>query len=185
MLDARDAPAELYRAPHWFACRTRARAEKQVARLLDERGIECYLPLVDRERQWADRTKVVAFPLFPGYVFARFELTALHDVITTPGVVTVLRPNGYPTPVRDDEVEAIRALVRGANETGSPPEPADYLEPGDPVVVTDRPFEGMRGVLIEHRGGARVAVRIDALRQAASVALDRSVLEAVEGTGAR
>ena len=68
------APSIQYRAPHWYACRTKARAEKKVAEVLERHSVECYLPLVERERQWADRTKRVQFPMFPGYVFARFRL---------------------------------------------------------------------------------------------------------------
>ncbi|MCH7564376.1 MAG: UpxY family transcription antiterminator [Gemmatimonadetes bacterium] len=171
------APPELYDVRHWYACRTRSRAEKTVARLLDGAGVECFLPLLPREREWSDRKKVVAFPLFPGYVFARFLLTEQHPVLATPGVVEVLAPNGYPTPVREEEIQSIHRLVEGIEETGAFPEPADYLEPGEPVVVTSGPFCGMEGVLLERRGGsARVAVRITALRQAMSVELKRSVL---------
>lgn len=169
-------PPELYEREHWYACRTRARAEKKVEKRLDAAGIEAFLPLVDREREWADRTKTVAMPLFPGFVFARFDLTRIYPVISTHGVATVLSPNGYPTPVRDEEIASLRRLVDGANATGTPPAPADYLEPGQEVVVTSGPFEGMRGVLIERRGGARVAVRISALRQATSVDVGRELL---------
>jgi transcription antitermination factor NusG len=79
------APAELYEAPHWYACYTRARHEKRVDEQLAERGLETYLPLLARERQWSDRRKVVEFPLFPGYVFCRFTLDELHEVLTVPG----------------------------------------------------------------------------------------------------
>jgi len=45
-------------------------------------------------RQWADRKKRVGFPLFPGYVFARFELRNVHEVLHTSGLVTIVRNNG-------------------------------------------------------------------------------------------
>ena len=150
--DAQQAPPELYRVARWYACRTRARAEKQVDRRLSGAGFDAYLPLLERERQWADRKKRVAFPLFPGYVFARFDLTRLHDVLVTPGVVTVIRVNGYPTPVRDEELESVRILVEEANRTGVVPSPSDYLEPGHKVVVTGGPFKGIRGTLLQVRG---------------------------------
>lgn len=174
-------PQELYERPHWFACRTRTRSEKVADRLLGERGIERYLPLVERERQWADRVKTVAFPLFPGYLFARFTLDAVGEVLRTPRVIFVVRVNGYPTPVREEELDSVRRLVEGANATGQEPEPAEYLKPGDPVEVTDGPFEGMRGVLVETRGAARVAVRLEAIRQATSVELVASALRPLDG----
>lgn len=174
------APPELYERPHWYACRTRARAEKKVETRLERSGIETFLPLVEREREWADRTKRVAMPLFPGFVFARFPLTRLQPVMTTYGVATVLRPNGYPTPVRTEEIDSLRRLVEGANATGTAPEPADFLEPGEEVLVVSGPFQGMRGVLLEKRGGARVAVRIEALRQATSVEVGRGAVRGLD-----
>jgi len=67
------ASPQLFDTLRWYACRTRARAEKRAARLLSGNGVESYLPPIERQRQWADRKKRVAFPLFPGYVFARFD----------------------------------------------------------------------------------------------------------------
>jgi transcription antitermination factor NusG len=131
---------------------------------------------VESERTWADRKKWVELPLFPGYVFARFTLTQIHSVLSTPGLATVLRPNGYPTPVRDEEIESVRCMVRGMRETGEEPLPVDFLTPGAEVVVESGPFRGMCGVLIERRGRARVAVRVTALKQATSVVVEEGVV---------
>ena len=76
--------AQLCRNARWYACRTRSRAEKQVERRLMGAGFDAYLPVLKRERQWADRKKRVDFPLFPGYVFARFELSQVHEIQATP-----------------------------------------------------------------------------------------------------
>lgn len=173
-------PRELVEEPHWYACRTRARAEKRVDELLDRDGFETFLPLVERERQWADRKKTVAFPMFPGYTFARFPLAAYRDVLRTPGIVHVVSSRGRPVPVRPEELESVRRFARGIEATGRVPDPVDYLEPGTPIVVEEGPFQGMRGVLLEGRGPARVAVRLGAIRAAVSVQMDRRSLRAVE-----
>ena len=174
-----DAPRELYETPHWFACWTRSRAEKVVERAVAGAGIEAYLPLVEEVHQWADRQARVAMPLFPGYVFARFHLTEIHRVLRAPGVVAVASPNGYPTPVREEELDSVRRLVEGAGKAGVFPAPEDPFSPGEPVVVTDGPFRGMKGVLLERRGEVRVAVRLEALRQAVSVVMSRKLLRSV------
>ena len=166
-------------APRWYACRTRARAEKMVDRRLRASGFEAYLPLLVRESQWADRRKRVAFPLFPGYLFARFPLTALHGVLRTSGLATVVRLNGHPTPLREAEIASVRALVEGANATGVLPSPSDYLAVGQEVVVVEGPFQGMRGRLVEERGRVRVVVRLAAVRQAVSVEMARRYLQPV------
>lgn len=69
-------PPALYEEPHWYACHTRARHEKRVGKLLVQRGLESYLPMLVKERKWSDRSKLIEFPLFPGYVFTRFTLFA-------------------------------------------------------------------------------------------------------------
>jgi hypothetical protein len=37
------------------------------------RGVEVFLPTVTRWSRWKDRKKAVDWPLFNGYVFARFD----------------------------------------------------------------------------------------------------------------
>lgn len=176
MVRPAQAPAELYHKAHWFAFRTRARAEKKVDRYLEGAGVERFLPLLEEEREWADRTKRIRVPLFPGYVFARATLGELGDVFRAPGLVTVVQLGGYPTPVDEEELSSVRALVEGANRTGRLPSPADYLQKGDFVQVVAGPFRGMRGVLEEIRGATRVAVRLAAIRHALGVEMERRYL---------
>lgn len=158
--------------PRWYALRTRARAEKQVDRLLGRSGVERYLPLVEVERSWSDRTVRVGFPLFPGYTFARFDAEGYGEVIRTPGVVEVVGGSSGPVPVRAEELEEVRRLAAGVERAGQPPELLDWWEVGTRVEVTSGPFRGMRGELVEVRGRSRLAVRITAIRLAASVELD-------------
>jgi len=161
--------------PHWYACLTRARAEKQVDRLLDRSGFETYLPLIEQVRQWADRKKRVAFPLFPGYTFARFRLADTLTVVQTAGLVSVLSGSGrgHPTPVRDEELDAVRILVEGIEATGADVETGDGLRDGEPVLVVNGPFRGMQGILIEAGGRTRVSVQLTGVSLGASVAMDR------------
>jgi len=163
-------------ASRWHVCRTRSRAEKQVERLIAKAGFEVYLPVVERERQWSDRIRHIGFPLFPGYVFVRFRPDELLTVLRTPGVSSVLRQNGCPTPVREEELESVRVLVHGANQTGVAPVPADFMDPGEDVLVVSGPFHGMRGRLLEERGSTRVVVQIWAMKQATSIELGRELV---------
>ena len=156
----------------WYACRTRARSEKKVERLLTASGVVSYVPLIERTRQWSDRKKQVAFPLFPGYVFARFPLSSLSEIVRTPSLIEVVRTAGSPSPVRDSEIDSVRALVDGAQRGGEEPEAHVYLARGQGVRVVRGPFEGLQGILTEVRGRTRIVVRLEAIRQAVSVEMD-------------
>lgn len=164
----------------WYACRTRARAEKQVDRLLTGRVVQSFLPLIEKERQWADRKKRVRFPLFPGYTFARFALEEIRLVLCTPGLASIIHTGGRPTPLDDQEIESVRLFVDGVNQTGQIPMLEYDIAVGQKVVVTAGPFEGMCGTLVEQRGRAKVIIEISAIRQAMSVELDPAVLRQMD-----
>ena len=155
-------------ASHWYALRTRSRHEKRVRDQLETRGMEPFLPLVDRLRQWKDRRKRVAFPLFPGYCFARFPLSLRVDVLTTQGVVQILGNQDGPVPVPDAEIEAVRRLV----ESTLPYDPHPYLTEGMQVEVIRGPLAGLRGLLLRNGTRARLVIGVTLIHQSASVELE-------------
>lgn len=169
----------------WYACYTRARHEKRVRAHLDERGFEVFLPLIPRERQWHDRTKVVEFPLFPGYVFARFGTDRLYRILETPGVATVVGFEGELAPIADEEIENIRRFARAVAELGLEPEPEPLvrIERGQHVRITAGPLEDVEGVVVESRsGGERVLVQVglEAIGQGLKVEVDTRKIEVIE-----
>ncbi len=153
---------------NWYAIRTRSRHEKLVDQQLGARGVEAFLPLVDRRRRWKDRWKTVSFPLFPGYCFARFPYQERLSVLTAVGAVQILGMNGYGIPIPDDEIEAVRQLVTCT----LPVDPHPYLREGMEVEVMRGPLAGVRGVLLRKGGRARLVVAVNLIQQAASVELD-------------
>jgi len=152
----------------WYAIRTRSRHEKLVHQQLGSRGVDSFLPTVDRRRRWKDRWKTVSFPLFPGYCFARFPYQDRLSVLTAVGVVQILGINGHASPIPDAEIEAVRLLVTST----LPLDPHPYLREGMEVEVVRGPLEGVRGVLVRKGSRARLVVAIHLIQQAASVELD-------------
>ncbi|HET9440508.1 MAG TPA: UpxY family transcription antiterminator [Longimicrobiales bacterium] len=175
----RTPPAQLYTEPHWYACYTRARHEKQVETQLKQRGLESYLPLVQQIRQWSDRKKAVQFPLFPSYVFGRFTLSEVHAVLTTPGVSTIVRANGYPTPIPEGDLENVKTFVSALAESGLQPDPRPFLAEGQWVRVLEGPFEGVEGVVVERRGRKRVLVGLAAIGQGLEIDIDTRLLKPI------
>ena len=58
----------------WFAVQTRTRYENFAAKQLAGRGYEVFLPFYQCKRRWSDRMQEFEMPLFPGYLFCRFNL---------------------------------------------------------------------------------------------------------------
>ncbi len=163
-------------ASRWYVCYTRSRAEKRVERLLVERDFEAYLPTCKKKRKWADRTRLVTFPLFPSYVFSRFELRQVHYVLAVPGISSVVRLNGRLTPIPDAEIENIRRLAAALSDHRHEPELLPFQE-GDPVRVTDGPFRGVEGVVLQRRRRTTVLVGLRVIRQGISLRVEARHLE--------
>ena len=163
--------------PQWYACYTRARHEKKVDGLLRQRGVESFLPLVSRQSQWHDRKKTVARPLFPSYVFARSTLDALGLALSTPGVATVVRTAGEPTPIPDQEIENVRRFAAALSSTEAQPELVPLLERGQRVRIISGPFEGVEATVVEQRGRQRVLLGLPALGQGFEIDADAGSLE--------
>jgi transcription antitermination factor NusG len=152
--------------------------EKRSVSHLQSSGLEADAAVAEVNHRWSDRVKRVGKPLFPGYIFARFNLTGLALPLSYPGIVGIVRVEGIPAPIRDDEIAAVRLLATGVTSTGSFPKEADFEEMigGSPVMVISGPFTGLTGVLLQARGKGCVAVHIEAIRQGRTVQLERSAI---------
>jgi transcription antitermination factor NusG len=171
----------IYMAPqppstHWYAIRTRSRSEKIVRDQLVGRGIEEYLPLVKRISHWKDRKKVIEWPLFQGYCFARFCNEQGLTVLQTPGVVEIVGSGRRPEPILEEEILALRHVMSQRRPYESHP----YLEEGMTVSVTRGPFEGIKGTLVRKGDGCRLVLSIHLIRQSVAVHIDADDVMPIE-----
>ena len=82
--------------PKWYALQVRSRHEKKVHAHLQAKSQDVFLPLYRASHKWADRRKTVHLPMFPGYVFCRFDTTLRHSVLATSGVIDIVRVGTGP-----------------------------------------------------------------------------------------
>lgn len=131
-----------------------------MAAALEQRGLETYLPLTPRVSQWHDRKKTVHWPLFPGYVFVRFEPEEASAVLSVPGSVQVIGVGGRPASISDADIENVKRFAACLAETGSVPKPVPLIEEGQKVIVRSGPFSGVRGQVLERRAADRVLIQV-------------------------
>jgi transcription antitermination factor NusG len=155
---------------NWFALQVRSRWESATAELLRAKGLETLLPKFISKRKWSDRLKTVESPLFPGYVFCRFDVHNRLPVLITPGVISVVGRGKTPIPVDNREIISIQAAV-GA---GIRMEPWPYVEIGERVRIQDDVLDGMEGILTSFKGSDRVVISVTLLRRSVALEIDRS-----------
>jgi transcription antitermination factor NusG len=153
----------------WFAVQVRARSEKLVSHVLQNKGFEHLLPLYSVKRRRADRVVGLELPLFPGYLFCRLDLNIrLLSLFTTPGVVRLLGVGPKPSPVDDCEIDAIRTILK----SGLGARPWPMPRQGDRVYIEAGPLCGLEGVLVGTRKNSRLVVSVTLLQRALSVEID-------------
>jgi transcription antitermination factor NusG len=154
----------------WYALRVRPRFEKMVASVLLLKGYEGFLPLYIRRSRWSDRIKNVELPLFPGYMFCRFDVNKRLPILVTPGVIQVVGIGKSPHPVDDDEIAALQSIVI----SGLQAEPRSYLNIGQRVRIELGPLAGVEGILTSTKGSSRLVVSVSLLQRSVSVEIDQS-----------
>jgi transcription antitermination factor NusG len=159
----------------WFAIQVRMRHEIGVADHLQGKGYEWFLPLYKARRRWSDRVKEVDSPLFPGYLFCRFNPNDRLPILKTPGVTQIVGYNHVPVPVDEQEIAAIRRLVA----SGLPNFPCAYLEVGSKVRIDAGALRGLEGILIDLKGKRRLVLSITLLQRSVAVEIDSDAVSVV------
>ena len=154
----------------WFAVRVRTRYEKKVAASLEYRGIEHLLPLFKANRRWSDRIAEVDLPLFPGYVFGRFQAEARLKVLTVPGVIGIVSTGKIPIPLDDKEVTSLQTAVN----SGFFLQPWPFLKVGDRLTLLDGPLRNVTGILTQFKGSNTLVLSISLLQRSVAVSVDRA-----------
>jgi transcription antitermination factor NusG len=139
-----------------------------VASHLAGQGYDCFLPKYKSVRRWSDRTKELEEPLFPGYLFCRFDFQNRRPLLITPGVIQIVGVGRTPIPVDEAELETVRQAV----QSGLPNQPWPYLEAGQRVRVTYGSLSGLEGLLVHFKGSHRVVISVTLLQRSVAMEVD-------------
>jgi transcriptional antiterminator RfaH len=156
----------------WFALQTRPRNEKQVERLLTHKGYECCLPVYRQKRRWSDRVTEVELPLFPMYIFCRFNSSAIGRAVATPGVTRIVGFGGRPAEVKVEEVKALQLLC----QSDLLREPWTYIPNGTLVQVETGPLTGAQGIFCSDENRRRLVVSVTLLQRSVAIQLEENTV---------
>lgn len=143
----------------WHVVYSKSRAEKKVLIELEFQGIEVYLPLQRKLRQWSDRKKWIEVPLISGYIFVNITRKEYDKVLQTNGVVSYVRFEGKAAIIPDEQIEFIKKMLI-QSDINIEVSTQNFI-PGDKVEVTHGPLIGLQGTLISIKGKKRVAVQLE------------------------
>jgi transcription antitermination factor NusG len=156
-------------AVRWYALQTKPRHEKYVSTLLDAKGYQQFLPLYQGWHRSSGRMRGVLLPLFPGYVFCRFDRFRRQPILMTPGVFSIVSTSNGPEAIADEEIAGIETTC----QSGLQIQPWPYLERGDRVRVEFGPLQGVEGIFFSEKNSDRLVISIEILKRSVAVEVDR------------
>ena len=155
----------------WYALYVMSRHEKKVNKLLTERNVETFLPLIQRLKQWSDRKKLVEEPLFKSYIFVHTDLKFYFDILHVPGVVHFICSESKPLVVPENQIAAVKSYISDfVDDDGSLPD----LHEGQLVEIKYGQMRGLVGRLVTMKGKQRVVVNIESVGQFLPINISRS-----------
>lgn len=161
----------------WYALQIQSKLGSIACAMLGGKGYEAYLPLYRSRRRWSDRVKQVDLPLFPGYLFCQFDVRERLPILTTPGVISIVGAGKISIPVEDQEIEAIRAILRSGLEA----QPWPFLGIGSKVYIERGPLAGVEGIVTNTDKAYRLVVSVSLLQRSVAVEIDREWARPISG----
>lgn len=166
----------------WFAIYVKSRNEKKVFRQLENMGIESFLPLITRLKQWSDRKKKVVEPLFRSYIFLRHDLNdpkKYYDILNIPGVVRFITIEKKPVAVPENQIIAIKEYI---NDTELQEINCDDFKEGELVRIKSGQMRDLIGRYVEPKGKHNIiiVIEIETVGQSLPLTVPRSIVEAVK-----
>jgi transcriptional antiterminator RfaH len=165
--------------PCWYVIHTKPKQEYRASGNLLAWGVETLSPKLKslRPSNFTGMPVEQVNPLFPRYIFARFDAaTMLHKVWFTRGVNNVVSFGGNPVPVSDDIISVLQSKL---DEDGLV-RISDDLAFGDKVKITSghlRDFEGVFERKI--KASDRVVILLTAVSFQGCIEVERHSIEKV------
>ena len=146
----------------WYLLRTKPGKERWVRDQLSGTIPEVFLPMLKARMPRWGRLAISIAPLFPCYLFARFDLAERYfEVKYLPGVQGLVSAGPDPLVVPDAIVQEIR--LRGVDDIIEIHEKP--FDNGQQVRVVEGPFRGFEAIFDRYLSGAeRVAILLNTIQ---------------------
>ncbi len=163
----------------WYALRIRSRFEQCAAKHMKDKGYEEFLPLSKSTRRWSDRMKTLAIPLFPGYLFCKFDIQDRLPILIVPGVLSIVEIGNTPAMIPESQIASLQQVVASGMQCG----PWPFVHVGQSVSVERGPLAGLKGTVIEVKSNLRLVLSLPLIQRAVAVEIERSCVDFAHQSG--
>jgi transcriptional antiterminator RfaH len=161
----------------WYVIQTKPKKEGEANSYLSTKGVEIFSPLIESFTTRNGRMSKELKPLFPGYIFGKFDLEQNYPLVRWGrGVKKVLGFGGYPTSISDEVVEVIKERT----DTQGIVRIKQKFKPNDLVRIKTGPLKDLLGIFERWvSDNERVRVLLNLIGYQPAVEIHYSMIEKV------
>jgi transcriptional antiterminator RfaH len=128
---------------NWFVIQTKPKKETEAESYLSTKGVEMFSPLIETFSLRNGRMNKELKPLFPGYLFGKFDLDQNYPLVRwARGVKKILGFGEYPTPISEEVVE----IIKERTDTQGIVRIRHHFEPNDLIRIKTGPLKDLLGI---------------------------------------
>ena len=120
-------------------------------------------------RQIGRQPYFVEVPLFPAYVFCKYDAVALHSFWDISGILSMVQGTDGVNIIPEQEITDLRRTLAA----GLSVQPRPFTWQGRIVMVEDGPLSGVTGILKETADERLLILSIELIRRSIAVRIDR------------
>lgn len=157
----------------WYVAATKTYKESLAEDNLRNQNFEVYLPRIKTETAINDETKTRYEPLFPGYIFVRFDPNerSAGTINSTRGILRLI---SFGTKLAELKTHYVEHLIERVDKIEPKYEGTKFLKRGEKVDITDGPFEGLEAVFKQKSGKNRSMLLIKLLSSQQEISVPNS-----------
>jgi transcriptional antiterminator RfaH len=159
----------------WFILQYKKNQHHRAVKNLNQQGYETFLPLNDKTFSKVSKFSNVLQPLFPGYMFIRFNRAELawHKINNTYGVSRLVTFNSI---LKSIPTKFVDSLMERCDLSGKLL-PIKKLKKGDQVTVLTGPFSNFIATVETYEADQRIWVLIDLMGRKTKVQTQLDTLQ--------
>jgi transcriptional antiterminator RfaH len=159
----------------WYCVRSHPKSEHiAAANLRRHDDIRVFSPIIRYKRPTRRGPVWVNEPLFPSYLFVRFDWSGCFDMVRhTFGVSSIVHFGQHWPTIPERIISELQESLGG----DEPKVLEESLTPGEEIEISGGPFDGLRAIVTRlFPARQRVAVLLDFLGRQTSIEIDRAAV---------
>lgn len=161
----------------WYLLYCKRGEQLRAKQHLENQGVECFYPTIMVEKILRGKRQKKSEPLFPSYIFVRFDFElgpTFTTVRSTRGVVDFVRFGAQPKELQGDLIFELKEYQK---ESDVFVEAKSLPRPGASIRVKKGQFAGIDAIFQEQDGETRSIMLVKMISQVVPVSISNSDLE--------